>query len=786
MSWSESDDKKIWSLRSKPTSQLAITFNKTSGAIRSRLKHLQDPTHKAYRRRVKNGAATNSSSMFASKSNVGAPSSRSSISMMSPFATGYMAAAEALSSSTTKKRSSSSISGIGSSNNNMMSALKKKSKSSSGVIDLCSSDDDDSPLISHATKSKQSNNMMSSFAAQYTAARTNSDTQSNLKMPATSKQSNKGRIDSSTLNSDQQKASAYIINGGNAFLTGAAGVGKSYLLNYVIQGLRDKHGGHSSSSNSGSYRGQRYNNTTAAPAVVVAAATGIAATHINGMTIHSWAGVQLGVGGPSKLVPRVLNNAAACNRWRKAKVLVLDEVSMIDGIFFEALDAIGREVRNCKHRPFGGLQLVLSGVSYVDVKVCIRCVHFSHQYTLSSSSTLYETYQDFFQLPPVSLNRCGFAFESTAWRNAAVKMVELRTVVRQSGDQTFINLLNQIRIGQCPNSITNALEACHVSRKALPSDGIVPTKLYCTNKNVDEENNRKLAQLPTKEVVFRATDEYKGNYNQSQQNSLSQTMDKKTPSEIRLKVGAQVILTRNMPSNNLVNGSRGVVKGFSDGDEDEVTSNYGKKKSSGSSKAFPVVHFSNGVKMVVTEESVFQGSAAGAMTRNQLPLKLAWSLTVHKSQGMTIERAELQLDDAFDFGQVYVALSRVTSLDGLWVRGGRITQTVVKAHPKVKSFYKQNGSTVCDDDDQQQLSFEASGSTSEYSSASGSNDVSSSASSGRKPRAPRAPRDPSKSKRKPRAPRDPSKSKRKPRTPRSSTSSTNNDDSDLYDNVFNV
>jgi len=132
----------------------------------------------------------------------------------------------------------------------MKSALKKKSKSSSGVIDLCSSDDDNSPLISHATNSNKSTNMMSSFAAQYTAARTNSDSQSNLKMPATSatNQTNKGRIDSSTLNEDQQAAATYIINGGNAFLTGAAGVGKSYLLNYVIQGLRDKHGGHSSSS----------------------------------------------------------------------------------------------------------------------------------------------------------------------------------------------------------------------------------------------------------------------------------------------------------------------------------------------------------------------------------------------------------------------------------------------------------------------------------------------------------------------------------------------------------
>ena len=98
--------------------------------------------------------------------------------------------------------------------------------------------------------------------------------------------------------------------------------------------------------------------------------------------------------------------------------------------------------------------------------------------------------------------------------------------------------------------------------------------------------------------------------------------------------------------------------------------------------------------MMVREESVFHGGPSGAMTRRQLPLKLAWSLTVHKSQGMTIERAELQLDDAFDYGQVYVALSRITSLDGLWVRGGRITQSVVKAHPKVEAFYQQNGSSL--------------------------------------------------------------------------------------------
>ena len=604
----------------------------------------KDPSHKAYRRRVKNGAGS-----IARPSPFASSSSRSS-SYMSPFATGYLAAADALSQ---QKRSGAST-------------MKKAKSDNSGVIDLT---DDAAPFTAKY------------FAAKASSSHSSTGLATNLKMPSTYTQqqsnNNQSRIDPSTLNADQQSAARYIFAGGNAFLTGAAGVGKSYLLNYLIQGLCDKHGGGGMTMGGGT---GRYNKKqSSSESVVVAAATGIAATHINGVTIHSWSGVRLGVGGARTLVPRVLQNEAACQRWCKAKVLVLDEVSMIDGELFNALDAIGREVRKCPSKPFGGIQLVLSG--------------------------------DFFQLPPVSLNKCGFAFESPAWSSAAVKMVELRTVVRQSGDQTFINLLNQIRIGECPIEITNALEACHVSTKALPKDGIVPTKLYCTNKNVDEENNRKLAQLPGKEVLFSATDDYKGNYNQSVRNTLSQALDKKMPSEIRLKVGAQVILTRNMPERRLVNGSRGIVHGFcSESQKGDMNASQ-KNGRSGSEKLLPVVVFSNGVKMMVSEESQFQGGASGAMTRLQLPLKLAWSLTVHKSQGMTIERAELQLDDAFDFGQVYVALSRITSLDGLWVRGGRITQSVVKAHPKVKTFYQQNGGSI------QQQSFGGTESTSEYAAA---------------------------------------------------------------------
>lgn len=589
--WTEEDDRKLWSLRAKPTSHLAATFGRKDGAVRSRLKHLQDPTHKAYLRFVGGGGAASRLAANAASS----PSSSSRYFMSTSFASSYKISA----------------------------AVKN---GSTDVIDLTSS----------ATAPKSSHPAKSSLVASAE--------------PSSSKLSIVA--DPSSLNADQKAASEYVFSGGNVFLTGAAGVGKSYLLNYLICGLRKKFGETSSNGVMG-------NKSSTDPKVVVAASTGIAATHINGVTIHSWAGVQLGVGGARTLVPRVMKNKAACQRWRKAKVLILDEVSMIDGMLFEALDAIGREARGCPSRPFGGIQLVLSG--------------------------------DFFQLPPVSLNRCGFAFETPAWTNAAVRLVELRTVVRQSGDRTFIDLLNRVRVGDCPKAISDMLEECHISRKALPTDGILPTKLYCTNRNVDEENDSKLRELPGIATAFMSTDDFKGVYDGDLKRNIAMIMDKKVPSIIHLKVGAQVILTRNMPDFNLVNGSRGIIFSFDEGTDHEGQIKSGSRSDT---KYCPVVHFSNGVRMIVREESVFHGGPSGAMTRRQLPLKLAWSLTVHKSQGMTIERAELQLDDAFDYGQVYVALSRITSLDGLWVRGGRITQSVVKAHPKVAAFYQQNGSSL--------------------------------------------------------------------------------------------
>jgi ATP-dependent DNA helicase PIF1 len=427
------------------------------------------------------------------------------------------------------------------------------------------------------------------------------------------------------LNTEQNAALQLVLTGRNIYLTGAAGVGKTFLLRQIVTQLQSQGDGD----------------------VAVTASTGIAASHIpSGTTLHSWAGIGIGGssgqlrGDASKLIQKVLNNRLICHRWRTTRTLIIDEISMIDGITFQSLDVIGKAVRRNQNRPFGGLQLVLCG--------------------------------DFYQLPPVSLRYGGFSFSSAAWKNGEIDIAEMKTVVRQKGDLDFISILRKLREGKCSNDIETILATCHVSMKKKSTDGIISTKLYCTNKNVDAENNNELKKLKGESQSYVSIDEFKGRYAHHVNTSLRQSMDKKVPAVIRLKIGAQVMLLKNTPEWKLVNGSRGIVVGF-----DKKNQNY------------PLIRFTNGLIHTVTPFETFQANSGGAMTREQLPIKLAWCLTVHKSQGMTIDRLELQLDDAFAYGQVYVALSRVTSLAGLWIKGKAITQKVVKAHPDVIEFHRK-------------------------------------------------------------------------------------------------
>ena len=686
MSWSLSDDEALWdALGTLPRTSggnlasnsavkalvegLAARFSRTDGAIKARLKHLDDPSHTAHICLFVGAKPPPPASVVLSRP---AP--------LPPSSGGDLGAA--LKSYRTQRASELSTPAYCVFTNAELDAVvaacprstaelgrikgfgpAKMSKFGDDVVAICNSGlTRPSPearaeaAAAAATAAPKKRRLPSSFKATSSSALTAAP-------PAPPPLP---RIASSALNPEQHGAAQRVLGGQNVFLTGAAGVGKSYLLRYIIQEFESTWAG--------------------ARQVPVTAPTGIAASHVQGVTIHSWAGIGLGKGSPSTLCDKVLGNAAALDRWRRAKCLVLDEVSMLDSGVFDALDRIGRNARADFARPFGGLQLVLCG--------------------------------DFFQLPPVSLGSfgLGFAFESLAWRNAAVQTIELKTIVRQSGDTAFINLLTPVRIGLCSAETTAALAACHVDRKPPPRDGILPTKLYCSaatqgsnprlagpgqvccsrvcasswteNANVDVENSAHLAKLPGAPVSFPASDTFKGEYSSDTRSKLLDLVEKKAVGDLQLKVGAQCLLTKNMPELKLVNGSRGVVTGF---EERQCTSGYGVPDGR---YLCPLVTFDSGQCLAVQPSSFFQAGQGGAVVRIALPLKLAWALTVHKSQGMSLTRAELMLSDAFAYGQCYVALSRVTSLEGLWIRGGRITQQVVLAHPSVLAFYRSIGCAI--------------------------------------------------------------------------------------------
>jgi len=286
------------------------------------------------------------------------------------------------------------------------------------------------------------------------------------------------------------------------------------------------------------------------------------------------------------------------------------------------------------------------------------------------------------QLPPVesdlnSQAQWAFCFETPAWDQLQLRRgtVILQQAVRQSGDLAFARLLNEIRLGRFPLEVEQACSRCHTRFKPLPQDNIIPTKLYCTNRDVEKENDARLAQLSGEESIFIGDDSYYSRDGRNTQppseekKKLAEMMSKKVPKELRLKIDAQVILIKKLNYPGLVNGSRGVVE-----------------RLEGKSAAH--VRFDNGQTVKVEKESMTQNSSLGSMYRKQLPLRLAWALTVHKSQGMTLSRAEVQLDDAFSCGQVYVALSRLTSYDGLWIGGRGPSKNSVKAHRKALEYYQ--------------------------------------------------------------------------------------------------
>lgn len=390
--------------------------------------------------------------------------------------------------------------------------------------------------------------------------------------------------------------------GHNVYLTGAAGSGKTYVLNRFIEYLRD-------------------NLIT----VGVTASTGIAATHMNGMTIHSWSGIGIQDELNPQDLEKLLTKTRLKARFRDAKVLIIDEISMLHGKRLDMIDMVCRAFKDA-NKPFGGLQVVLCG--------------------------------DLFQLPPITRKGpADFVFQSKAWNNMKLQICYLGEQFRQE-DQRLLDVLGAIRANEIDESHFEYLQGRFVS----PPSNLVVTKLYTHNVAVDEVNEIELKKLNGKSKSYAVVG--------SGNNRVIETLIASclAPEVLTLKIGAEVMFVTNNIAEGYVNGTLGTVIEFAkDGN--------------------PVVKIGKRtINVKLHSWSMKDGDKVVAEIA-QLPLRLAWAITVHKSQGMSLDAAEIDLSRSFEPGMGYVALSRVRDLDGLFIKG--INNTALMVNPQIIKLDKK-------------------------------------------------------------------------------------------------
>jgi len=357
--------------------------------------------------------------------------------------------------------------------------------------------------------------------------------------------------------------------------------------------------------------------------VVVTATTGCAGYLLNAKTLHSWAGVGIGKGTVQELVKRARKNL---RMWLKVETLIIDEVSMISPDFFDKLNEVAKKIRT-EDTPFGGIQLILVG--------------------------------DFCQLPPVDSQK--LLFESEAFKECNFECVYLDQIYRQT-DQKFQNLLNNIRMGQPSQDDIQLLKSKIItSRKGLKKMPLI----FSVNRDVDEINDYHLNKLLKKGYTLReyqAFTETKKLYS----DELITNFDKKAiyPQTLKLTEKCLVMCLANLDfDRGIVNGSIGEVCGFD---------------------TYPIVNF-NGTKITMKPHA---WEVDKGIKRFQVPLKLCWATTCHKVQGMSLDAAIVDCGGSvFEFGQTYVALSRVRSLDGLYLVD--FDPKKIKINPKVVEFYRK-------------------------------------------------------------------------------------------------
>ncbi|ABF82136.1 hypothetical protein MIV106R [Invertebrate iridescent virus 3] len=368
--------------------------------------------------------------------------------------------------------------------------------------------------------------------------------------------------------------------------------------------------------------------------------TGISALNLGGSTVHSFLGIGLGVDTVDELYDRILKNHDKRELWLRLDVLVIDEVSMLQPELFDKLERLARKLRSSSER-FGGIQIIATG--------------------------------DLFQLPCVG-NDSSLIVDSKKFKKCIQVTIKLRNIVRQE-DAQFKAVLNKVRVGLVDEHVEQVLKSRFGKTKSLPSN-IRPTKLFCTRKSVQDINEKHLNKLAEMGYEFR---EYNMEFiNQECPISFEYivqnfTRNSTTPETLHLCLQTQVVLTYNQ-SPYLVNGSRGVVVDFTE-------------------EEYPVVEFLNGTTQVIKPHKFAlhytsrRGKTQQVGYAVQIPLKIAYALTIHSCQGLTIDYAIIDLNDCFEFGQAYTALSRVKTLDGLFLK--KFDFGVIQPHPRALEYEQQ-------------------------------------------------------------------------------------------------
>jgi len=429
------------------------------------------------------------------------------------------------------------------------------------------------------------------------------------------------------LTDDQQHALTKVLDGNNILITGGAGVGKSFLINTIQEHCRHKK-------------------------TVITSTTGTSAILINGTTLHAYLGIGIGTNSIGSMHTVIMKKKYLRERWRTMEILIIDEISMLTAKLFDKIEELGRRIRRSTE-PFGGIQIILIG--------------------------------DFCQLPPIGVSSGDehFCFEAESWGDVIKpeNIIVMKQIIRQT-DISFQTALNDLRMGIVTDETKELFDEC--MRRKFTSQDITATHLFPLNNSVDHVNNKKFNKTVNK--ANHQVYEYNVDIEYYTEDNAAHTIvnpqvrksviDKYqkysiVPEILQLCVGCQVMLIHNLDltdvgEKKLVNGSRGVVTKFV-GD-------------------LPWVRFKNGKECLIDyhiweieENDVRYGKLI------QIPLRLGYAFSIHKSQGCTIDMMTVDLSSIFDYGMGYVALSRVRDIESLSIKD--IDWDKFKTHPKVIEFY---------------------------------------------------------------------------------------------------